>query len=44
MSENSKFYEEIKKRNDKMRELNKEILELLRQEEERIIREESKKK
>ena len=38
MSENSTFYEEIKKRNDKIKELNKEILELIRLEEEKYIK------
>ena len=38
MSENSTFYEEIKKRNDKIKELNKEIRELIRLEEEKYIK------
>ena len=38
MSENSTFYEEIKKRYDKIKELNNEILELTRLEEERYLK------
>ncbi len=38
MSENNTIYEEIRKRNDKIKELNREILELIKLEEERYIK------